>query len=135
MNVPGQLGRSDLKRCCFACGSFVASEANDVSVYSARVAFGVFIPRQDRRAVPPEGCFALTCFLLVTFLDSGHPALRRCAASSAVRAAPAAQCTSKEKLPAGRRTAEALAVESNPLGLRPSGSPALVAGEGNRLLR
>src|SRR5579884_2596616 len=92
----------------FACRSSVASEASDVSVYSARVAFGVFIPRQDRRAAPPVGCFALMCFLLVTFLDSGHPALRRCAASSAVRAAPAAQCTSKEKLPAGRKTAEAL---------------------------
>ena len=33
------------------------------------------------------------------FLDSGHPALRRFAASSAVRAAPAAQCTSKESYP------------------------------------
>jgi len=43
----------------FACRSSVASEASDVSVYSARVAFGVFIPRQDRRAAPPVGCFAL----------------------------------------------------------------------------
>lgn len=32
-------------------------------------------------------------------LDSGRPALRRFAASSAVRAAPAAQCTSKKGYP------------------------------------
>jgi hypothetical protein len=38
-----------------------------------------------------------TRFLLVTFLDSGHPALRGFAASFAVRAAPAARCASKEK--------------------------------------
>jgi hypothetical protein len=38
-----------------------------------------------------------TRFLLVTFLDSGHPAVRGFAASFAVRAAPAAQCASKEK--------------------------------------
>jgi hypothetical protein len=35
----------------------------------------------------------------VTFLYYGHPALRRYAASYAVRAAPAAQCSCKEKSP------------------------------------
>ena len=37
------------------------------------------------------------------FLDSGHPALRPFGASSAVRAAPAAQCASKESYPLLRR--------------------------------
>src|SRR5579885_657375 len=69
----------------FACRSLVASEANNASARSGRVVYGVSIPPQHPRAAPPLGCFALTCFLLVTFLDSGHPALRRCAASSAVR--------------------------------------------------
>jgi hypothetical protein len=47
-----------------------------------------------------RGMLCLNVLSFGDFLDSGHPALRRFAASSAVRAAPAAQCTSKEKLPA-----------------------------------
>jgi len=40
--------------------------------------------------------FHSPCGRAGNFLDSGHPALRRFAASSAVRAAPAAQCLCKE---------------------------------------
>ena len=87
-------------------------------------------------------------------LDSGHPALRRFAASSAVRAAPAAQCTSKESYPCGGAArkldsesypptaagrAEALllpgewkpCVESRRLGRKPSGSCGIVGNSAN----
>src|SRR5579884_913001 len=67
-------GRTALR---FACDERPACEASDVAARGGRVVYGVFIPSQNLRAVPPEGCFALPCFLLVTFL-----------------------CTSKEKLPA-----------------------------------
>src|SRR5579884_2851581 len=50
----------------FACSSFVASEANDVSVCGGRIVYGAFIPSQNPRAGPPRDALLSRCFLVTS---------------------------------------------------------------------
>jgi len=104
-----------------------ASGANDVSACGGRVVHGAFIPSRKTRAGPPGEALLSRCFL-VTSLHQQR--------SDPLSEGQRKLCSGQQRSdPLGRRPSGSFASGDKSRKQQPSGSSALVAGAGNRLLR
>src|SRR5579883_3479564 len=105
----------------FACRSFVASEANNVSVCGGRVVYGVFNPSRIPCAGPPRDALLSRCFLVTSLHQQrSDPLGQRPSGSSALTSKEVTRCpqdsgsfalASKEVTRSACGRAEALALQ------------------------